>query len=80
MGYRFNLGVLVGAVLARTGGKIRANKPSDTVRFTLENSRLTYQAPRFSRELAAMSLCPAGPHTHSIAEVCELIGCDSQDW
>jgi len=24
--------------------------------------------------------CPAGPHTHSIAEVCELIGCDSQDW
>lgn len=24
--------------------------------------------------------CPAGPHTHGIAEVCELIGCDSEDW
>ena len=24
--------------------------------------------------------CARGPHTHSIAEVCELIGCDSQDW
>lgn len=24
--------------------------------------------------------CPAAPHTHSLAEVCELIGCDSEDW
>lgn len=24
--------------------------------------------------------CPAGPHTHSVAEVCALIGCDSEDW
>jgi hypothetical protein len=24
--------------------------------------------------------CPPGPHTHSITEVCQLIGCDSQDW
>lgn len=24
--------------------------------------------------------CPNGPHTHSINEVCELIGCGSEDW
>lgn len=24
--------------------------------------------------------CPDGPHTHSISEVCEMIGCASQDW
>ena len=24
--------------------------------------------------------CPPGPHTHSVAEVCALIGCDSEDW
>lgn len=24
--------------------------------------------------------CPAGPHTHSVAEVCALIGCESEDW
>lgn len=24
--------------------------------------------------------CPPGPHTHSIPEVCLLIGCDSRDW
>jgi len=24
--------------------------------------------------------CPAARHTHSIADVCELIGCESQDW
>lgn len=27
-----------------------------------------------------MTECPTGPHTHSVAEVCALIGCDSQDW
>lgn len=24
--------------------------------------------------------CPAAPHTHSVEEVCELIGCESADW
>jgi hypothetical protein len=24
--------------------------------------------------------CPNGPHTHSVSEVCEMIGCDSEDW
>jgi hypothetical protein len=24
--------------------------------------------------------CPTAPHTHSVAEVCELIGCESEDW
>lgn len=24
--------------------------------------------------------CPAAPHTHSIEQVCALIGCDSRDW
>ncbi len=24
--------------------------------------------------------CPTAPHTHSVAEVCTLIGCDSEDW
>ena len=24
--------------------------------------------------------CPNGPHTHSVAEVCLLIGCESRDW
>jgi len=24
--------------------------------------------------------CPAGPHTHSVGDVCALIGCDSEDW
>lgn len=30
--------------------------------------------------MSSVSNCPAGPHTHSVAEVCELIGCDSEDW
>lgn len=24
--------------------------------------------------------CPSGPHTHSIAEACALLGCESEDW
>jgi hypothetical protein len=24
--------------------------------------------------------CPVGPHTHSVSEVCALLGCDSEDW
>lgn len=24
--------------------------------------------------------CPAGPHTHSLAETCALLGCDSESW
>lgn len=24
--------------------------------------------------------CPPGPHTHSITDVCTLLGCDSEDW
>lgn len=24
--------------------------------------------------------CPSGPHTHSLAEACSLIGCESEDW
>lgn len=27
-----------------------------------------------------MPTCPAGPHTHSVAEACALLGCDSEDW
>jgi hypothetical protein len=27
-----------------------------------------------------MVACPNGPHAHSVSEVCEMIGCDSQDW
>lgn len=29
---------------------------------------------------AHVPICPAGPHTHSLAEVCVLIGCESEDW
>jgi hypothetical protein len=25
-------------------------------------------------------MCPTAPHTHSLAELCELIGCESEDW
>jgi hypothetical protein len=24
--------------------------------------------------------CPEAPHTHSVAEVCNFIGCASEDW
>lgn len=24
--------------------------------------------------------CPNGPHTHSVEDVCTLIGCESADW
>jgi hypothetical protein len=27
-----------------------------------------------------MPTCPPGPHTHSLAEACLLIGCESEDW
>jgi hypothetical protein len=27
-----------------------------------------------------MVACPDGPHAHSVSEVCEMIGCDSEDW
>ncbi|SPM32045.1 hypothetical protein AU192_16385 [Mycobacterium terramassiliense] len=27
-----------------------------------------------------MPACPNGPHTHSVAETCALIGCESEDW
>jgi hypothetical protein len=27
-----------------------------------------------------MVACPPGPHTHSLDEVCALIGCESEDW
>jgi hypothetical protein len=28
----------------------------------------------------ALPTCPTGPHTHSLAEACALIGCESEDW
>lgn len=30
--------------------------------------------------MAGPTACPAAPHTHSLAEVCQLIGCESEDW
>jgi hypothetical protein len=30
--------------------------------------------------VSQMPTCPSGPHTHSLAEACALIGCESEDW
>jgi hypothetical protein len=30
--------------------------------------------------LSDMPICPPGPHTHSVAEACALLGCSSPDW
>jgi hypothetical protein len=30
--------------------------------------------------MTELPTCPTGPHTHSISEVCALLGCDSPDW
>jgi hypothetical protein len=41
------------------------------VRSVLTNAHLTF---------SLVIDCPNGPHTHSVSEVCEMIGCDSEDW
>jgi hypothetical protein len=30
--------------------------------------------------MEGLPTCPPGPHTHSLADVCLLIGCESRDW